>query len=135
MRLNFTKVGKPYVLVKNDGACAKGAVKKYHFAYMDVSLFPLFKLSDCFLQDSVFVMSANTLVFDVAEDKHYLFLQEFYKNFSEETLWGHTSMGSKLVLMFNTETPSQTVCFDLFKSFFEIKKVYDKTTLGKVKKN
>lgn len=135
MRLNFIKVGKPYVLVKKEGGCAKGPVKKYHFANMDVTLFPLFELKDCFLQDSVFVMSANTLVFDIAQDKHFLFLQEFYKKFSEETLWGHTSMGSKLVLMFNTETPSQMANFDLFKRFFEIKKVYDKTTLGKVKKN
>ena len=80
-------------------------------------------------------MSANTLVFDISEDKHTRFLDLFNENFSEETLWGYTSMGSKLVLMFNTSTSSQEAKFNLFKRFFEIKKEYDNSIHGRIKKN
>ena len=135
MRLSFLKGGEAYVLLREKGRRAKGAVKKYHFAKMDAALFPFFQLSECFLQNSVFVMSANTLVFDISEDKHTLFLDLFNENFSEETLWGYTSMGSKLVLMFNTSTSSQEAKFNLFKRFFEIKKEYDNSIHGRIKKN
>ena len=135
MRLSFLKGGEAYVLLREKGRIAKGAVKKYHFAKMDAALFPFFQLSECFLQNSVFVMSANTLVFDISEDKHTLFLDLFNENFSEETLWGYTSMGSKLVLMFNTSTSSQEAKFNLFKRFFEIKKEYDNSIHGRIKKN
>lgn len=135
MRLSFLKSGETYVLLREKGRRAKGSVKKYHFAKMNAALFPFFKISEFFLQNSVFVMSANTLVFDIAEDKHAFFLDVFNENFSEETLWGYTSMGSKLVLMFNTGTSSQEAKFNLFKRFFEIKKEHDNSIHGKIKKN
>lgn len=140
MTLCFLKGNnETYVLVKEKGKLplsfkdSQGKkIGRYHFIKMDTALVPLFELKDCYIKESLHIMSHNTLVFNIPKNKHEIFVDTLIKYFSSDTLWDYSSLENHIILMFNYKTNSQQAICSLFKNFFEIKKKYEATKPDKV---
>jgi hypothetical protein len=131
----------PYVLVKEKGKLPVSfknskvnKIGRYHFIKMDIAFIPLFKLQDCYIKDSLHIMSHNTLVFNIPKSKHKIFVDTLIEHFPPDTLWDYSSLENHIILMFNFKTKSQQAICALFKTFFKMKQQYEATNPDYVNK-
>ena len=109
--------GKKYFFIEK-------SYKGYYFAQKDSELTDLFKLRNAYLKQSVHVMSENTIVFCINNDKHQKFIQVLHEHFPTDMLWGYSSLGNYLYLMFDTKQNDWKAYFNVFRFFFENMREY-----------
>lgn len=107
-----------YYIVKEDNI--------YQFKYKSNKLTSLFKLRGLYLKNSVHILSPNTLVFCIAQNRHNSFIKTINEDFSPNMLWDYYSKGNLLFLLFDSSQPNWEKDFSIFCDFFKTMEEYKK---------
>lgn len=86
----------------------------------------LYPAPNIFTKDSVFKLSAYTLVFKVVQDSTRVdeFIHLIESNCSEDLFWGISHQGSYLYLMFNKDYKNWESYYKAFFNYFDSRRIY-----------